>query len=214
MQIAWNEIPQMKNSPCILLLAISVLLVSCAPAQEGKDQTSAKDDMQSVTIDDEYKMDVPKYMRKATSLNESASLQYQNIFKEAYVIVIDEEKDAYINAYKDLSVYDSARSVIENYTDTQIQSTTSDLDVIDQSEIKTFRIHGLNATSVEIDANLEGVSVPISYFLTFIEGQNKLYFVMAWTLKDKKDKFRSTAEKMAESFRVFKKKDEDGKSPV
>jgi hypothetical protein len=197
----------MKFYSLILLFASTLLLFSCTPEHNKNDKAASKVELKPVTINGEYKMDVPAFMSKATTLNEAASLQYQNIFKEAYVIVIDEEKDAFIQAYKDLSAYDTARSVISNYTDTQIQSTTSELDVISQTEIKNFKVNGLNASSIEIDANLEGVQTPITYFLSFIEGQKKLYFVMAWTLQDKKEKHRETFQEMVKTFRVFKKKD-------
>ena len=174
---------------------------SCVPKQKAEEKKTAVE-LKPVSINGEYSMSVPEYMSKASSLNEGASLQYQNIFKEAYVIVIDEAKDEYIQAYKELSVYDTTRSVISNYADTQIQSTTSAIDVISKSEITSFKVHGLKAKSIEIDANLEGVDASITYFLTFVEGRsNKLYFIMAWTLQDKKDKHRETFKEMVKTFR-------------
>lgn len=192
----------MQRIAYFVLFAIS--FVSCIPNKDKneKPETVA---LTPVSVNDgQYSMDVPEFMSKASSLNDGASLQYQNIFKEAYVIVIDEDKQTYIDAYKDLSVYDTTRSVIANYTDTQIQSTTSSLDVINKSKIESFKVNGLKAKSIEIDANLEGVSSAITYFITCVEGRNHLYLVMAWTLQDKKDKHRETFKQMVKTFREGK----------
>jgi hypothetical protein len=192
----------MKNHriPFLLFLA-AVYLSACTEKQknEGKNDTVA---FKRVSINQgEYSMDVPEYMSKASSLNDGASLQYQNLFKEAYVIVIDENKDLYIKTYKEMSVYDTTRSVISNYMDTQIQSTTNTLDVISKSKISSFNANGVKAKSVEIDANLEGVSAPITYFITCIEGKDKLYLVMAWTMQNRKDTHRDTFNRMVRTFR-------------
>ena len=188
-------------------MACGLLIAGCMPSQDqSQGKTKAKIDLETVNINNEYSMGIPKFMSEAKSLNDEASLQYQNIFQEAYVIVIDESKDEYIESYKNLDAYDTTQSVIANYTDTQIQSITSRLEVIEKSEVKTFRINGLNASSIEIDGKVENVDVPITYFLNFVEGREKLYFIMAWTLQKKKDTHRSTFEEMVKSFRVFKRK--------
>lgn len=189
---------------CIPALFFTLSLISCLPNKEKNDKPE-KVALEAVTINDgQFTMEVPEFMSKASSLNDAASLQYQNIFKETYVIVIDESKDEYLNAYKDLDVYDTARSVIANYMDTQVQSTTSSLDVIEKSKIASFKTHGLKAKSIEIDANLEGVSSSITYFMTCIEGRDHLYMVLAWTLRDKKDKHRETFKRMVRTFREGK----------
>jgi len=140
-------------------------------------------------------------MSKATSLNEEASLQFQNIFKEAYVIVIDEDKQQFIKTFKELSSYDTTLSVIDNYGSVQLQSVSSRSEVISKEELKNLTINGMNAAATELDAKVEGVSVPISYFLTFVEGKKKLYFIMGWTLQNKKEAYRADYLQMRKSFK-------------
>jgi hypothetical protein len=196
----------MKPYQLILIISVALIISSCVPNEAKKGAKDSKSKFKTITINDEYRMDVPEFMSKASSLNESASLQYQNLFKGAYVIVIDEEKEAFIKTYKDLSVYDTTRSALSNYTDVQIQSTTANLDVISQSKVSSFRVNGLNAASIEIDANVEGVSDPISYFLTFVAGRDKLYYIMAWTVQNKKEQHRETYLEMVKTFKILKKK--------
>ena len=186
-----------------LSVALCLSLSSCFMNLSKKNEKPENVEMETVTVND-YSMGVPKFMTKASNLNEDASLQYQNIFKETYVIVIDEGKQAFIDAYVDADAYDTTRSVIDNYTDTQLQLTTSSLNVLSKSETKKLTINGLAATTTEIDAELEGVSAAITYFLTYVEGPDNLYVIMAWTLKDRKDDHRETFKQVAESFRVLK----------
>lgn len=197
----------MKNYLLIVVIFLSgVCLSSCLPNLNKEEKSGGKVELKSVLINKEYSMGVPAYMTKATALNKGASLQYQNIFKEAYVIVIDEDKEEFINTYKELSIYDTTRSVLSNYTDAQVQSTTATVEILSQKDITTLKINGLKASTIELDANVEGVKFPITYFLTFVEGKDKLYFIMAWTLQNKKDTHRDAFAQMARSFRTFKKK--------
>jgi hypothetical protein len=184
--------------------AASVVLSACTLNlnQESKDGEKVK--LETVSINNDYSMGVPTYMTKASSLNESASLQFQNIFKETYVIVIDENKQEYIDAYTDLDAYDTTRSIIANYADTQVQSLTANVNVLNKQDVKTFKINGLDAASVEIESEVEGVKFAIAYFITFIEGPDNLYMIMAWTRQDRKDKYRSTFEQMVQSFQTKK----------
>jgi hypothetical protein len=73
--------------------------------------------------------------------------------------------------------------------------------VISKEELKNLTINGMNAATTELDAKVEGVSVPISYFLTFVEGKKKLYFIMGWTLQNKKDTYRADYLQMRKSFK-------------
>jgi len=194
--------------PQFAACAITFLGLSLSACVQNllKDETGGKTELENITINGEYTMGIPTYMSKSTSLNDEASLQFQNIFKETYVIVIDESKQEYIDTYEDLGFYDTARNVISNYADTQVQSITSSLEVISRKEITPLRINGLSAAATEIDAKFEGVHSAITYFLTFVEGKEKLYMIMAWTMQTKKDNYRATFEQMTKSFRVFKKK--------
>jgi hypothetical protein len=190
------------NFSFLSTLALCSALSACS-FLNTKNEKAAVTDLSPVTINSEYSMGIPSFMTKTTSLNDDASLQFQNIFKEAYVIVIDESKEGFVDALVDADSYDSSRSVIENYADTQVQLTTSNMNVITKKDVIPSTINGLNAASAEIDATVEGVKQPISYFLTFVEGKEKLYMIMAWTLQTKKETHRNTFEVMAKTFQTM-----------
>jgi hypothetical protein len=187
------------------LLPVIVALVGFSVTSCSRLSGKAEKDTElvPVTIGQEYSMSIPAYMTKTTKLHDEAALQFQNFFKETYVIVIDEDKQDFIDAMVEADRYDSANSVIFNYADTQVQLTTSNIDVSSISEIKAMTINGLPASSVEFDATVEGINSPVTYFLTFVETKEKLYMVMAWTLQERKDTYRNTFGRMSRSFRAL-----------
>lgn len=192
----------MKHAVSILFVALAFSLSSCLNFKE-KNEKNDKVELEQISVNGEYSMGIPTFMTKTASLHEDASLQFQNIFKETYVIVIDEDKFEFKKVYKEMGSYDTTRSIISNYADTQLQFTTSQMTVISKKNMKALKIGTLNAATTEIDGNVEGVDVPITYFLTYVESDHKLYMIMAWTLQAKKDLHRDTFDKMIKSFKIL-----------
>lgn len=159
----------------------------------------------NIEINDTYGMKIPNYMDESFDLNDEASLQYENTIKETYVVVIDESKQEFVDVFIELEEYDESISVVQNYRDIQLEFLTEGIEILHQSKPKSIKIKGLNAEIVEIDGAVEGVEVDISYFLTFVEGRENLYMIMAWTLKDMKEKHRADLEKIGKSFYLLKK---------
>jgi hypothetical protein len=191
----------MRPSLVLFIFGVTFLMASCM-LNGGKNEKSAKNDYDTISINGQYSMHIPKFMTKAANLNNDASLQYQNIFKEVYVIVIDENKKEFIETYNNLGSYDSTRSPIANYADTQVQLITSNANVISKTEVANFTINGADAATTEIDASIEGIKTPITYFLTFIDGKDNLYMIMAWTLREKKETHRPLFDEIAKSFKM------------
>jgi len=156
-----------------------------------------------VVINGDYSMDIPDHMKERKGLNDEASLQYCNIFKGTYVIVIDESKQTFIDAFKGVDEYDTTLSVAQNYRDVQIQLISEQFSNIERSTSKSLQINGLNAEMLTMDARVEGTDV--SYVLTFIEGTDNVYFIMAWTLKNRKEKYLGVLRDMAQTFKLIEK---------
>ena len=188
----------------ILILSIGQLLTSCLNANNNiPEELSIEEDFRSVDVNNQYSMSIPSYMTKTSQLNDVASLQYQNTYKEAYVVIIDELKEDVINTFKALGDYDTLISMAKNYRNIQLNFLSEGLNIIKQHNSKSLLINGLEAESVEIDAKLEGVVPEVTYFLTFIEGKENVYMSMAWTMKKQKKRYRPTFEKMIESFSLI-----------
>lgn len=180
------------------------MLAACGNLGSPKQEVlSLETDFNAVEINGEYQMMIPKYMKEASALNDDASLQYQNLFKEAYVVVIDESKEEFVSVFRDLGEYNDSLSVVENYRDIQLKYLVEGTEVISVSKPVSKKINERAAEVVELDGNVEGVAKSISYYLTFVEGDKQVYMIMAWTLQDRKERFRDTYEKIANSFRLL-----------
>lgn len=196
----------MKHLPKLtLILFIGLLLTSCSDSLNNtiEEIVAIEDDFMPIEINDEYVINIPKHMKVANDLNDDAALQYQNIFKETYLIVIGESKEVFVSEFKELGEYNDSLSVVENYRDIQLQFLSEGMDINMQSEAKSLKINGLDAEMIEIDAQVEGIVYGISYFLTFIEGEENIYMIMAWTLEDKKEKYKPEFEKSMQSFQLL-----------
>ncbi|MCB0371683.1 MAG: hypothetical protein KDD31_01600 [Muricauda sp.] len=193
----------MKKISTLLIFALILNLTSCIDFKTKKpaDEPSVEN-FNTVTINDDYQVSIPKFMRAATGLNDQASLQYQNIFKETYVIVIDEPKSGFVDVLKDMGQYDEDQSLVQNYREVQLQLLASTMNFDHQSEPEPLEINGLDAEMVEIDAHVEGIKEGISYVLTFFDGTDNAYMMMAWTLQDQKDEHKKTFETIAKSFQL------------
>jgi len=179
------------------------LTVSCNFDSKSPEKLSLEKDFAFIKINNEYGMHIPTYMTKSTVLNDEASLQFANIFKETYVIVIDEPKDEFISVFTDLGEYIDTISAVKNYRAIQLRILSENINVIKRSIPKSTRINKLNAELVQFDGRTDGVDYDIAYTVGFIEGDQNLYMVMTWTLAEKKEKYKETFDKMIRSFRLL-----------
>src|SRR5690606_17492499 len=101
-----------------LLLLVSLSFTSCIDFKTKKSNSESKTKgFTTVSINDQYQIDIPKFMKSTTGLNDEAALQYQNIYREVYTIIIDEPKDEFVDIFKELGSYDDNLSLIDNYRD-------------------------------------------------------------------------------------------------
>ncbi|MGN7513835.1 MAG: hypothetical protein ACTHOM_05625 [Allomuricauda sp.] len=180
-------------------------LVSSTACKENKKEDTAlgMETFRPVSIDGNYTIDIPKFMTGTTGLNEEASLQFQSLIKEAYLLVIDEPKAGFEEVYRDLGQYDDELSITQNYRVARLQLLSRGAKINTKSQPEPLTINGLDAETMELDAFIDGVPNEISYFLTFIEGDDRVYMVMGWTLKNKKAEHKKTFKTIAESFQLI-----------
>jgi hypothetical protein len=187
-----------------LLYILSFILVVCCTGSDKKaEERLNAAEFNVVNVNGEFSMAIPKYMTEAKNLNEDAALQYQNVFKETYVIVIDEVKQEMIGTFREVGEYDTTLSVAENYRNIQLRMLEEGITINARSKPEAVKVGNLDAQQVQIDGNVEGISQEIAYFLSFVEGKEKVYMIMAWTIKDRKEKYRKTFDKIAKSFRLI-----------
>ena len=99
--------------------------------------------------------------------------------------------------------YDDHLSVIQNYRDARLKILSRTTEINGKSEPESIKIHGLDAEFLELDAKVNGLDNEISYFLTFVDGREKVYMIMCWTLKNQKEEHEKTFKTIAESFELI-----------
>lgn len=174
-----------------------------ASIKEALDKAIAENDEITVGTGG-YKISIPKHMSVSKELNDDASLQYQDIYKELYIIVIDEPKTDFIKTFSepDINEYDDKLTPEKNYRMVQMKSMKEKMTLRGEPGVKKATINGLDAEIVDFTGAVEGVASDIYYKLAFIEGTKNLYMVMTWTLASDKDKNNDEMDQMIQSFKL------------
>lgn len=189
-----------------LVLALGLSACSTSSSEETNDFLDKLNEMtetkfETVEVNSLYSLDLPEFMTSTTQLNDEASLQYNNLYKEKYVIVIDESKEEFVETFKELNMYDESKSIIDNYAEAQSAFISEGATVLKESDFRSAKANGLEMRMKDIDADVTGVPESVSYFLGFVEGKETLYMVMAWTLKSRKDGYEEEAGKIIKSLK-------------
>ena len=152
--------------------------------------------------DDRYSLKVPNFMKKANALHPEASIQYQNLYKEVYLIGLDEDKYDIVETFEDLGEWDEELTNIQNYRKIYMNFFSENSGLLGTPEIRPVKIRGMDAEIVTLEVKVEDIPYDLFYSMGFIEGEEKFYMLMAWTLLDNKKKYNEPFEKMIRSFKI------------
>ncbi len=173
----------MKNY--IYAFVLALILLSCG--KENEVSTIKKNN---------YSVEIPKDLTETKLLNDVASLQYENQFKEFYVIVIDESKESLLDFFVPNS---ETPNNLDGYSELLKVNMASVLGKVDFSKIKTTQINGMKAKVFSVETKIENLDA--YYKFGFFEGKNSYYQVMLWTLLDKKEEHEPRMQKIIDSFK-------------
>jgi len=165
------------------------------------EKLSLEGDFMVVPIKNQYSIAIPNYMKPATNLNDEASLQYQNIFKEAYLVVIDEPKEDFVNSFKEIGEWDESLSITQNYMSIQMQYLHEEMEIKNVTDIDSRTVSGLKTNLVDFEGKMPEIFYPIGYKMACVEGKKDIYLIMTWTLKSKKEKLDNTYLQIINSFK-------------
>lgn len=181
-------------------LWVLFILNGCDNFSLKPEKLNLEKDYKLVKYKNIYSVKLPKYMNESAELHEEASTQYINALKEVYTIVIEEDKSQFINTFKQLEVYDESISPLDNYVKVMIESLSGE----EGLEVKLYKktsINGLPAHIYLMNGRVEGVPAEIAYVLAYIEGENRMYSLTSWTLKNRIDRYRNTFFQIIKSFK-------------
>ncbi|MEJ6623706.1 MAG: hypothetical protein QNL28_04485 [Flavobacteriaceae bacterium] len=127
-----------------------------------------------ITFEDVYQIELPGDMSSSIELNEDASLEYSNIIKEKYLIIIHESKEDWKNIVGET---DYLKKYL-NYISENFETTFNSL-----AQIKNITLNESTVgTLVEIKGKTEGIE--IIWNTIVVEGESNIYQISYWTLGD------------------------------
>lgn len=127
-----------------------------------------------ITFEDVYQIELPGDMSSTMELNEDASLEYSNIIKEKYLIIIHESKEDWKNIVGET---DYLKKYL-NYISENFETTFNSL-----AQIKNITLNESTVgTLVEIKGETEGIE--IIWNTIVVEGESNIYQISYWTLGD------------------------------
>lgn len=175
----------MKAVKWVNVVIISFIFLSC--------NTETK--YENIEVTEKYSLDIPDYMKSIDLQNEEASLQYGNEIKGHFVMIIDETKEALINAGLDFSVEDYADFAVDylkqSLTDAKVKRMTDEVQ----------NINGLEAISYKIWGVFTEVDEDIFYYMTIYKSDNNYYSMSTWTLGSRENRYTNNMETMINSFK-------------
>jgi len=183
----------MKKSLSLFLL----LLILFACKQDASTET--------ITIKKLYSLEIPSFLSAANHLHEDASLQYQNIFKEFYTIVIDEPSKAFDDMIvNEPSLVDYYTPNLEGYSNLIVDNMKVIVEDGTFSEFTQTKINGNDARTISLSGTVEDIKV--FYHLTFIKGRKQYYQIVNWTELKRKEDHLKLMENISASFKELKQK--------
>lgn len=186
-----------------LVLALFSVIVSCQFFGTADEDLSLEKDFKLVKQADDFAIYLPKYFKKTDDLNQEATLQFQNFFRETYLVLIEEPKAEFITLFKDLGDYNHSITPVKNYKNVQRNYFSEFIDITNRYESRSLNVHGLPTEIVRFDGIVDDVD--IAYDVAYLEGQDTIYMIIAWTLKDRRKTYAKTFDMIFNSFREIKR---------
>ncbi|CAM1341147.1 hypothetical protein [Tenacibaculum amylolyticum] len=160
-----------------------------------------KKDLKEVKVANLYTISVPDFMKEMKNLNKDASLQYGNTDTDVFTIVVDEKQQEFVTAFKEHGTYDDAKSLLENYSNSQIESFKETIKSLKVTPTDVKEINGSKAEQYV----LRGVTddLEAGYLVSFIKGKENIFMVMSWTTGDGIKKYDEAFRLMHSTFKLL-----------
>lgn len=153
------------------------------------------DKLETVTIPGKYTVELPGFLSKATGLHDEAALQYQNVFKEFYIIILDEPKQQ----FNEMMLLSETSPGLESYASILKDGLAEVIKDEKFDDIKDTQVNGMKSKTFSVAGEIEGIDA--FYKIAYVEGKENYYQIVTWTLVDKKEKYAPQMDQIIGSFR-------------
>ncbi len=155
---------------------------------------------QHIEIKNDYSLELPDFLNATDSLNPSASLQFQNLSKEFFIIVIEEDKKEFTRKIVENNAEEIYPPNLKGYTDIINHSIGETIKISARTDIEDLEINGLAAKNFTIQGQTKD-KIPVYYSFTVVKGKDNYYQIAQWTAKNQKALFEKQMSEIAKSFK-------------
>ena len=178
-----------------LSLFCLVILGGCNTSSDKKETAKWK-----VVNSRNFSVRLPSYLKQATELHDDAVMQYQNVIKEFYFIVIQEPTAEFNDMFYRGELEDEYTPNIDGYARLIGDRFSENVDTVYQkTALKPIIIDGKDGRYFE--ANAKVGTVDVHYHYGFVRGDTTYYQLLSWTLMDKASKYNDTMSNILHSFK-------------
>lgn len=178
----------MKNFHFIAAAFVIFLMAGCNPFQRTNWVKMEKDS---------YTIMLPDYMTPQTDLHEDANLQYANIEKEVYIVVLEEPAIDFETAFADTSL--GYPPTMQGYSDLIYEEFKLNMDssLVSISERQIQKEGNVERHTFNSVATLD--TFDAYYEFGIVRNDSTYYQIIAWTLADRKEQYKDDLAKMVKS---------------
>ncbi len=181
----------------ISIIIISILFViSCKSGNKTK----------VITVNNKYSVELPAFLDDATKvldkdeLNEDASLQYVNTWKEFDIVIIDETKSEFQESLETNNLTKVYANNLNGYSRSFLDFFPVQGKIIQKPEIKDTIINNLPAKLISLKSQYDE-DMSIYFSIGIIQGKNTYYQIVIWTLAGYEYKYKNKMKKIIYSFK-------------
>lgn len=154
----------------------------------------------TVTVKREaYSVDLPDFLSETNMLNEEASLQYQNLLKQFFVVVLDEPKGDLETALQDSGLDYLYSADLRGYSELVVNNFKEHLKLDSIPDFTETTVNGLKALTLDMTGVVDGEAV--YWKMVYLEGKNNYYQLFVWTIDENKEKYQKDMQAVVDSFK-------------
>ncbi|MBQ6722949.1 MAG: hypothetical protein IJQ84_00330 [Paludibacteraceae bacterium] len=185
---------------------IGLLVGGAMDAHKAIKQNQAKNDegTHHVVVDNRFSIDIPSFLSERHDLSEDASVQYGSRTLDIAYQVIDEPKDEFIQALKEIEEhvpFDSDKTLLDKMAIISLGNYYEDLDKVEIGDYTETTINGLKAVTLYAFQQRTFFKDALYGSFAFIEGKKTMYQIIILSGGTSISKL---AEKLEESIQSFR----------
>jgi len=142
----------------------------------------------------DFQLDLPEYMTEVDLQNADAQMQYGDMLKEHYALIIMENISDLVDLGFDFNIDDYMGFALENVMNTISNSKSERVHKTIQNET------GIDYISYKIWGTLEEENIDVYYRLTIFKSDTRFYNLMTWCMADDERTYDPIMDKMIRSF--------------